>query len=269
MRQTTKIRIIVLFVLVSMILFSTYKFVSQQIPHTVYVVPSYTHVTAVASPSPLLETYQTLVKKENIADGVVKIAKEMFLTRGPLYFTMLNGPYLRLTYSWLCNTKHMGIHKQVFLVTTDKSSYSKLKKDWPEVTVVLLESNEFIGDQEYSQVGYIRLIVKRTLVLLSLVMSDIEFCLFETDAIWLSNAAEEIRGILRQDVDMLVNPVSSTIYNGGLFCVVPNRRSKLFWLKLSQMMATLKDKYKSSSEGKLISEEDNDQKYMSALILQR
>lgn len=47
---------------------------------------------------------------QEIAD-VLNVARQM--NAKPLLVTLINGAYLQFALSWLCNTEHMGIHKQV------------------------------------------------------------------------------------------------------------------------------------------------------------
>lgn len=47
---------------------------------------------------------------QEIAD-VLDVARQM--NAKPLLVTLINGAYLQFALSWLCNTEHMGIHKQV------------------------------------------------------------------------------------------------------------------------------------------------------------
>lgn len=50
------------------------------------------------------------------AAKILSVVKQMENKR-PLLVTLINNAYLPFTYSWLCNTKNMGIHNQVREVT--------------------------------------------------------------------------------------------------------------------------------------------------------
>jgi len=55
-------------------------------------------------------------KKAEILDGdVIRILNVINLmeNKKPLLVTLINNAYLPFTYSWLCNTKDMDVHKQV------------------------------------------------------------------------------------------------------------------------------------------------------------
>lgn len=204
---------------------------------------------------------------EDINADVIMAARKISAYSKTVLVTMVNDKYLELAYSWLCNTKHFNIHRRLLMMTTDKESYNRLKNDWPEVVSVCVDIPGLKGDQFYSQVGYIKVMVKRTVILMSLVMADIEFFMVEMDCVWFENALNKV--VLPDNVDMLVNPVVKDIYNGGLMYVVPTERSKQFWAKLAERMVLLESEnsYKKNSEK--ISENENDQVYMSQLVIKR
>jgi hypothetical protein len=55
-------------------------------------------------------------KEAEILDGeVIRILNVINLmeNKKPLLVTLINNAYLPFTYSWLCNTKDMDVHKQV------------------------------------------------------------------------------------------------------------------------------------------------------------
>lgn len=190
--------------------------------------------------------------------------------RKPLLVTLVNNAYLPFTYSWLCNTKDMDVHKQVLLITTDTESKEKLNKLWPNVKVVAIRSEtSSSGDQVYSHAGYVRLMIRRTQILLALLQNNIEIFLFEVDCLWVRNPVP----VLSKNVnyDILVNPVSNRprIIAGGFIYMFPTQPTKLLWNELNNKLLQLEKKIKSLPPGRPISEGENDQIYLSGLVAKK
>ncbi|XP_060568854.1 uncharacterized protein LOC132727402 [Ruditapes philippinarum] len=201
---------------------------------------------------------------------VVTVARRISLYNNTVLVSVVNDAYLPFAYSWLCNTKHMNIHKSVLVITTDNESKMKLNKDWPEVSVFHITLDIPKGDQEYSHVGYVKIMIRRTEIILSLLKAKIDLLLLEFDYVWFTNP---IYGFQRQaGVDMLVNPVSNTggsVFNGGLLYMFATERTQALWTMLTAMMKTLEQSLKNKSDKMAISEGDNDQTYLSKLIRER
>ena len=68
-------------------------------------------------------------KKVEISDGdvirILDIINKME-NKKPLLVTLINNAYLPFTYSWLCNTKDMDVHKQVFTVYSQTCPWGHL-----------------------------------------------------------------------------------------------------------------------------------------------
>jgi len=132
---------------------------------------------------------------------------------------------------------------------------------------VLIDHEDMEGDQEYSRVGYLNIMVKRTLIILAVLMSDVELFLIEMDSVWFYNAVNAVQ--LDSNVDMYVNPIQPGIYSGGLLYIIPTTKSKVLWMKLSAMMIDLIETLKNCKRSHLVSESDNDQVYVSQLVKER
>ncbi|XP_014782944.1 uncharacterized protein LOC106878281, partial [Octopus bimaculoides] len=140
---------------------------------------------------------------QNLQDVIsqsVAIAKDIMKKHNLVLFTLINNAYLPLVYSWLCNTVNMGIHEQILFITTDAISKQKFEKDWPDVKVVVLPEASLNGNQAYSKVGYVKLMVKRTEILNSLLQNNIEILLFEVDCLWVSNPIDECKKIALENL---------------------------------------------------------------------
>ncbi|KAL4223175.1 hypothetical protein ACF0H5_016647 [Mactra antiquata] len=201
---------------------------------------------------------------------ILAVAKRISSRYRTVLVTMVNDAYLSFTYSWLCNTKNMDIHKSVLIITTDKVSKDNLTRDWPEISVVSMDWSTSHGDQTYSQVGYVKIMVKRTEMLLSMLMADIEIFLFEVDCLWLANPIPEFQKI--EGYDILVNPVAGTgekVYAGGFLYLFKTDKAKKLWKKVTEDMIALGEKISSKSDKTAVSEADNDQQYLSRLLNQK
>lgn len=202
-------------------------------------------------------------------DELISVAKKVASHNRTVLVTMVNDAYLPFTYSWLCNTKDMDIHKSVLIITTDETSKINLERDWHDISVVSMQMLSSGGDQVYSQAGYVKIMVKRTEMLLSILMADMEIFLFEVDCLWLANPTPILQNM--KGADILVNPVAGTksVYAGGFLYLFPTPKGKALWKKVTEMMVNLGERLSKMKDNQPISEGDNDQQYLSRLINQK
>ncbi|XP_045184533.2 uncharacterized protein LOC123542656 [Mercenaria mercenaria] len=200
---------------------------------------------------------------------VLSIARNISLYNKAVMVTVVNDAFLPFANSWLCNTKDMGIHKSVLIITGDHKSKENLTQDWPAINVFVSDIGTPKGNQEYSHVGYIKILIRRTEIILSLLLNNIDVLLFEFDYTWFANPLVEFQAMT--DVDMLVNPVSVTegIFNGGLVYLFATERTQSLWRQLNGMMVELGDRVKNEPDDRFIPETENDQQYLSRLVNQR
>ncbi|XP_060081120.1 uncharacterized protein LOC132560473 [Ylistrum balloti] len=213
----------------------------------------------------------TIAEEDSGILSVVKMAKSMYTkTNDTVLVTLINDAYMSFTYSWLCNTKHMGIHKQVLFITTDNVSRDKLNKDWPEVSAVALSGLSLSGDQVYSHAGYVRLMVRRSEALLAILNNNIEIFLFEVDCLWIRNPMPRLKKTAEQ-FDILVTPVSERpgIIAGGFIFMRPTNAMKVTWQALTDKLYNLDSRLKKLPPNQVISEGENDQQFLSALIMSK
>ena len=215
------------------------------------------------------ETVKTDSDSKNSNNPIVNAAKEISKNSNTILVTMVNDAYLPFTYSWLCNTKLMDVHKTVLIITTDKSSRDKLTKDWPEIHVVAMDMENAGGDQVYSHVGYVQIMIRRTEMLLDIVNADVEIFLFEVDCLWLTNPVPDLQKM--NEFDVLVNPVAERpgVYAGGFLYLFTTEKAKSLWKELTNQMHALGERIKTLPKDKYISEADNDQIYFSGLITKK
>lgn len=210
-------------------------------------------------------TYQAEVHQQG-DDPLLDAAKKISQKNLTVLVTLINDAYIPFTYSWLCNTKYMNIHKQVLIISSDEKSTEKLKLDWPEISVVYLKGLSSNGDQVYSHAGYVRLMIKRTEALLKLLENNIEMFLFEVDCLWLRNPMTYLQS--HKGFDLLVNPVSERpgIVAGGFLFMYPTKATKSIWKALTTQLLKLETQIKALPPGRAISEGQNDQIFLSNLI---
>lgn len=214
------------------------------------------------------ETPKELTDIQSIVETGEQIRKK---TNNTVLVTLINDAYIRFTYSWLCNTKHMNIHKQVLFITTDNVSRDKLQKDWPEVSAVTLSGlSHSSGDQVYSHAGYVILMIRRTEALLAMLNANIEMFLFEVDCLWIRNPLPILKNT-STNFDLLVTPVSdrTVVIAGGFLYMRPTKNLKATWQVLTDQLNGLGKRLTKLKPGKYISEADNDQEYLSRLVMKK
>lgn len=185
-----------------------------------------------------------------------------------LLVTLVNDAFLPFAFSWLCNTQSMGVHNQVLLITGDNESAKKIQEKWPEVTAVQLEGVHS-GHQEYSHVGYVELMVRRSEFILEILAKNIPIFLFEVDCLWIRNPLKNLESY--RGVDIVANAVSDKpkVIAGGFLYIHPTGASKQMWRTLTKRLTNLGKKIKNSPDTMIISEMENDQVYLSQLIFSK
>ncbi|XP_046578815.1 uncharacterized protein LOC124286479 [Haliotis rubra] len=162
----------------------------------------------------------------------------------------------------------MGIHKQVLIIATDKLTRDTLTRMWPDIHVVLLPGgDEYSGDQKYSHVGYVRLVIRRTEAILDLLKHQVEVLLFEVDCLWLADPIPECQREIK-GFDLLATRVSNRpgILGGGFLYMIPNSKVVDLWGMLTQKLVKLEQKILKMDHTEPLSEGENDQTYLSHLI---
>ena len=132
------------------------------------------------------------MKSSDTHQTVIRIARTISETLKPILFTVLNDKYLEFAYSWFCNTQYMNIHKQVLVVTTHEPSLERVTKYWPDINIVFLNNTELQGHLNYSHVGYVRIMVERTVLFMSMILEGFEVFLIEMDCLWLENVLNHL-----------------------------------------------------------------------------
>ncbi|CAI9734454.1 Hypothetical predicted protein [Octopus vulgaris] len=207
---------------------------------------------------------------QGVISQSVGIAKDIMKKHDLVLFTFINNAYLPFVYSWLCNTVNMGIHEQILFITTDAISKQQFEKDWPNVKVVVLPITSLNGDQIYSTVGYVKIMVQREEILNSLLQNDVELLLFEVDCLWVSNPLDECKKIALKN-DMIVTSIAGrkNTAAGNFIYMKPTKAVKTLLQELNSKMRRLGKEIEGKDDNKLVSESENDQVYLMELINKR
>ncbi|XP_052075177.1 uncharacterized protein LOC127712649 [Mytilus californianus] len=216
---------------------------------------------------------KNLTQPQKDLEKILTIAKAM--SKETVLVTVINDGFLPLAYNWLCNTKHMGVHHQVLVIATNQAAKEKLLSVSPDIKVVVLTVDKYLQkDQQYSHVGYIRLLVRRTEILLALLESRIETFLFEFDFLWLRSPLSLFKSYSGK-YDMLFvhnsnrHSMVTNSVNGGFFYMFPTNTTVKLFQELYRRMQKLADRIKTWPPEKKVSEKANDQVYLNRLFSKR
>ncbi|XP_071177306.1 uncharacterized protein [Mytilus edulis] len=216
---------------------------------------------------------KNLTQEQKDLESILTIARSM--SKEAVLVTVINDGYLTLAYNWLCNTKHMEIHHQVLVIATNQKAKEKLLSVSPDIKVVVLTVDKYLQkDQKYSQVGYIRLLVRRTEILLALLENHIETFLFEFDFLWLQNPLSLFKSYFGK-YDMLFvhnsnkHSMVTNSVNGGFFYMFPTNTTVKLFQELYSRMLQLADRIKTWPSERKVSEGENDQVYLNDLFSKR
>lgn len=177
---------------------------------------------------------------------------------------IINSGYVDMTLSWLCNTADMpGVHRRTVIACTDLQCLGELRSHPAAARVGWITGLDLfgaVGDLRqafglartaqgaqaaalsYATPDYILMMVARLRLLQDLVLADVPFLLFETDAVWASDAYAWMDRYMSQQRAELAHPapafpidmlayVDSPPQNlgGGFFLALPTPASKAFF----------------------------------------
>ncbi|XP_033748723.1 uncharacterized protein LOC117333510 [Pecten maximus] len=214
------------------------------------------------------EIYFNRFEEQTFSQEIVRHGHDIMKKSDVVLFGMLNEAYIPFTYSWLCNTKPMGIHASVLLLTMDTNSTDLLKRDWPEVHTIHLAVGDFKGDQEYSKAGYVKMMNLRTQAINLLLRNKIPLLLFETDCLWIHNPIPEIVQAVKNHDILVVKPTHKHGYLGGFMCLMPEETTLKVWGKLSERMYKLHNSLTNLKDKETVADETNDQVFFSTIVEQ-
>ena len=200
---------------------------------------------------------------------VLAAARRIAESGKTLLISFINDAYLPFTYSWLCNTEEMGIHDQILIIVADKETEQSLKQKRPEISTVSINGFDMKGNQTYTRVGYVRIGIKRTQILNWILQDGIGLFLFEFDCLWVRNPVPMMTRFTRYD--LVITPVAHRPGQVaiGFYYMSSTSRMKKLWQELTHRLTYLDNRLKMLSPGTVISEGENDQLYLTALIRRR
>lgn len=133
----------------------------------------------------------------------IKTATQLEETLTHILVTFVNVAYKPFVYSWLCNTKRMGVHIQVLIITADEEIAEALQNDWPQVkTVVMTNSGVEKTVLNYGEVSFERMTYLRVQIIYELLESGFNILWFEVDSFWYKNPLPKIK--LNSDYDIVI-----------------------------------------------------------------
>lgn len=206
------------------------------------------------------------LEQENYTKTLINIADQIKTNAGVILLAMVNDAFITMTNSWLCNVKPFGIHKHVLFITTDKNSQKMIKYYWPDVAAVYIATLDIHGDQEYSKVGYVKMMHLRTQIIRVLLEHGFTLLLFETDCLWIENPLPDIKNHANNSDIVVAKPTHKHGYLGGFQLLISTGNTLKFYNEFSQMMWKLYNEISSYAASKSVPDYHNDQVYFSNLL---
>jgi hypothetical protein len=213
---------------------------------------------------------QDLEPRYSTLKEILELAKYLGTYYKTVLVSVINDSYIPFLYSWLCNTEEFRIHSSVLVITTDLQTLSLLRREWAEVNAVAIDLNVPSGNQGYSKVGYVKIMVKRAELLFEILKEGVNIMLTEFDYVWFGNPVPLLQNITGADI--LINPVSLSdrhIFNGGLIYTFASEKSIKLWEMLVYKMRDIEQKIQSMPDHSEVPETENDQQFFSELIRKR
>lgn len=141
----------------------------------------------------------------------------------------------------------------------------------PDIHVVVIDVEESMhGHQEYSHVGYLKIMVLRTAIQYALLQNNIEMFAFECDAVFFKNpipVMEFNSGMY--DVLFTSNYKNPKAVNGGFIYMFPTTATKETFKQLNRQMQALYKQIKTYPSDRRMPTSHNDQEYLSKLVREK
>ena len=160
---------------------------------------------------------------------------------------------------------------QVLIIATSQHTKHCLQRTSPDLNIAVIPIGESLQtDQDFSQVGYIRIMIRRTQIMSALLQNGIETLLFECDFLWIKNPLEVFNSYRsKYDIVFIGNYKLPNTINGGFIYMFPTKKTKAVLSELNNMMQNLGETIKNDRIWKLQSPFENDQFYLSKLVNDR
>ena len=197
---------------------------------------------------------------------IATITRTLWKKNSMVMVTLINNAYLPFTFSWLCNTRHMDVHRYVLFLTTDTDTQTLLLNQWPSVHSAVLHGLHSKTNETYSHTGYLRLMIKRSMAILTMLHQGAEIFVFEVDCVWRRDPIPWIQSVTQVDLLFTYVSVQDQEIAGGFIYLFPTNATKVLWGAVTRKMMRLDDYIRHLPSDVIISEDDNDQKYLSLLF---
>lgn len=200
----------------------------------------------------------------------LKTAKQLEKTVTHILVTFINDAYKPFLYSWLCNTKRMGIHIEVLIITTDEEMAEALKNDWPQVKIVAMTNSgvEKTG-LHYGELSFERMTYLRVQIIYELLELGLNIIWFEVDSFWYKNPLPKMK--LNEDYDLAIVEADNRdekIVPMGFMHLKPTTFILKLWRAYASRIYT-EYKYSEHLDGtRRISKSGKDQVYLSEYLMQ-
>ena len=196
---------------------------------------------------------------------LVRIVARIARKGTPILVGFANNRYLPFVYSWLCNTRNMGVQDTVLIITADEETENAIKRKRPDLAVVTLSGINIKGDHDHQSPGYTEITVKRTQVIYFLLHLNVAVLLFEFDCLWMRNPIPEVTQYSEYDL-VVTEILSSEMVASGFLYMTPTEHMRVFWEALTGQMTELNVYVKTLPHNTRVAEIHNDQHYLSTLI---
>lgn len=156
---------------------------------------------------------------------------------------------------------------QVIFIVTSHEGTAKMKELSPDIHVVVIDVEESMkGHQEYSHVGYVKIMALRTLIQNSLLQNNIEVYSFECDSVFMKNPLPILRANSGMyDIVFISNYQRPKAINGGFIYMFPTLATKDAFTELNRKMQELYKEIRNEPSDKKVPTYENDQVYLSNL----
>ncbi|CAH1802761.1 unnamed protein product [Owenia fusiformis] len=158
----------------------------------------------------------------------------------------------------------MNVHEQVLIIATDENALKKLRRDWPNVTSVMYSLST--TKVEYMEAGYIRYMLTRTMLLLSMLKNNVTILLFEVDAVWFSSPFPLLQSLSKYDIVGAKISGNNRIA-GGFLLLQPTNATQVVFTKVIDKLNAFLETYSNVTDDKKLPDGSNDQTYLHEIIV--
>ena len=162
---------------------------------------------------------------------------------GILLVTFINEGWIPMVRNWICSAERVGLKDKIYLISLEKGVCNKLQ----DTQVPCYQyPNATIKYTKFGQLGYQKMMIERTKLVLKLLSCGATIFMVDTDIVFLKNPLTYLEGISRNmdivfqadstEVKMLdsILPYIFDYICGGFIYIIPNSATKYLWLSILQ-----------------------------------